>query len=499
MRKIVFSLPLLALLAIAFGHDKAIRTAPLSAMPAQARAVPAQDEFDSMRAAVDDGYFASWADEFDRLPGRTGPLDLSRRTFISTAAPAVFMAGELPPVFGIPVDEVVNPGTLAEATAERAMDYGPKLVKVPEAWAKNPKARGKGVKVAVLDTGCDITHKWIAPNVKGTYNAITKTRDVTDRQNHGTHCTGTVLEALPDCDIYIVKVLGDNGSGSVVDIAHGIDYAVTTWGVDVISLSLGGPSQDSYIPPAFKRGNEAGTLFVVAAGNEGPRDNTDGYPGRYVPPSLSTAACNERGEITNFSSRGASVVTNTPGSMILSALPGNKQGRMSGTSMATPLHAALAGAWCATNDVPKKERPAKYREALRLACSHPNTRNNAEGYGLPDATKLVPADAVVPVPPVCPPVPSPVGSINLGPTDLTPDALARLKAAGITGFQLRLDFGAPVVPVVPAPMPPSDPAPVVPSPVVPGCPGGNCPTAGGYYQSAPVQQWQPFGGIFRRR
>lgn len=397
-------------------------------------------------------------------------------------------AAGLPPVYSLPPDEVVHPGSLAEAKAERAIDYGPKLCKVPEAWAKNSKAKGKGVKVAVLDTGCDVKHKWIAANVKGTYNAINKTRDVTDRQGHGTHCAGTVLEALPECDIYVVKVLGDNGAGSVVDIAHGIDYAVQTWNVDVISLSLGGSSADSYIPAAFKRGNEAGTLFCVAAGNEGPRDNTDGYPARYVPPSLSTAACNERGEITNFSSRGASVVTNTPGFMILSALPGDRQGRMSGTSMATPLHSAIAGAWVATNDMPRKERPAKYREALRLACSHPDTRNNAEGYGLPDATKLVPAGSPE-VPPVVPP---PAGSINLGPTDLTADALARLKAAGITGFNLTLNFGAPVVPPPPAqPMP--TPAPV---PVVPSCPGGVC-SPGTYQQSAPL--FQPFGGIFRRR
>jgi hypothetical protein len=176
-----------------------------------------------------------------------------------------------------------------------------------------------------------------------------------------------------------------------------------------------------------------------------------------------------------------------PGNMILSALPGDRQGRMSGTSMATPLHSALAGMWCATQgaDLPKKDRPAAYRLALNLACSHPERRSNVDGYGLPDATKLVNAGTVDPSPTPTP-TPTPIGSINLGPTDLTPEALARLKSAGVTGFNLRLDFGAPVVPVVPTPMPP--PAPV---PVVPGCPGGVCPTGTRYYVAPQSSGWYP--------
>lgn len=443
-KRVLAALPLVAVGLIAFATDRYIRTQPVAASQ------PAPEQPDT-KVAPTTGVKHEAAD------------------------------ADLPPVFSLPPDEVVHPGSLAEAKADRAIDYGPKLTKAVDAWAKNKKAKGAGVKIAVLDTGCDVKHKWLAANIKGTYNAITKTRDVTDRQGHGTHCAGIILEALPDADIYVVKVLGDNGSGSVVDIAHGVDYAVQTWGVDVISMSLGGPGRDTYLPPVFSRANDAGVLLSVAAGNEGPGDPSVGYPGGYAPPSLTVAACNEKGEICNFSSRGSAVICNTPGFMILSSLPGDRQGRMSGTSMATPLHAALAGMWVATNpDVAKKDRPAKYREALRLACSHPNTRNNAEGYGLPDATKLVPADS--PVTPPTPPLPGPVGSINLASSDLTPDAVARLKSAGITGFSLTLEFGnIPTPPPAPQPMPP---APVQPAPVVGGCPGGVCPT--GYYQAVPV-------------
>jgi len=362
------------------------------------------------------------------------------------AAVLVSSASAVPPDMTLPPHEAVLPGTAAEAKAERVLGYGPKLLRVPDAWTKSPAARGAGVRVAVLDTGVDASHPWIKPRLRGTYNAITKREGLTDGNGHGTHCCGIVLEALPECDLYAVKVLSDQGSGSVVDIAHAIDYAVTVLKVDVISMSLGGPQADEYLPPAIKRANDAGVLVIAAAGNDGPGENTDGYPARY-PGVLAVAACDDQRKVARFSSRGRSVFVLTPGVSIVSALPGGRQGAMSGTSMACPYAAALAGSWCATANVPKLERPAAFAQALRAACDHPTDRTTAEGYGLPNAEKLVTA-GTTPTP-----TPGPVPfSITVTLADLTAGKRTELLAAGVETFTLSIDGKR-------QPMPPSSSTP----------------------------------------
>lgn len=352
--------------------------------------------------------------------------------------PRMSIKSDIPPTIGLPHDELL-PQTMAEckSDAQRVVDYGPKRVFVPEAWAKDERTKGKGIKIAVLDTGCQIDHPWVKANIKGTYNAIKKTRDVTDNQGHGTHCASTITEALPDCELYIVKVLGDDGSGSVVDIAHGIDYAAKEFGVDVISMSLGGPGADSYMPPAIQRATELGAIIIAAAGNSGPRQNTDGYPARY-PQCISVGATDQEDKIADFSSRGASLFVVTPGVKILGAYPGNRSARMSGTSMATPLMAALCGQWIATHpEVIKTRRPLAFRDDLKKACNLFPSRNNDYGFGLPDARKLIGTGHVEPKPPA----PSPT-VVRIGWADLTPAAQQRLTESGVTSFDLSIGNGA---------------------------------------------------------
>ena len=425
------------------------------------------------------------------LGGINRPAELHAQAPPPVDPPAQVADVGLPPVYQLPPDEVPQIGTLAEVKSEvaREVGYGAKVVKAPEAWAKNAKAKGKGIRVAVLDTGCDVNHPWLKANIKGTYNAIAKTRDVTDRHGHGTHCIGTVVEAAPEVEIYVVKVLSDSGSGSVVDIAHGIDYAVKEFKVDVVSLSLGGGSPDSYMPPAIQRGEEAGTIFSCAAGNEGPGANTDGYPARYAH-CISVAATNEQDKVANFSSRGISVYTATPGVNIVSSLPNNRSGQMSGTSMACPLHAAGCAIWCATNDVEKKKRPDAYRLALKNAGRHPEKRNTDDGYGIPDYTKLAPASGENP-PPVDPPAPGKPFTVTLKLSDLSQAKQAELAAAGIDTLSLTLGGAGPVV-QPPTPMPPPPPVvdPPIPAPApAPGCVGGQCPT----YQPTQQRPQQPTG------
>lgn len=335
---------------------------------------------------------------------------------------------DLPPEVQLPPREL-EPGTLSEATIKRDLGYGPEIVNFPKAWESDLRSKGRGVKIAVLDTGAQVDHPWLKNNIKGTYNAITKKTDVSDGEGHGTHVAGTIVEALPECDLYIIKVLSDNGSGSVVDIAHGIDYAVKEFKVDIINMSLGGPRPDSWMPAAIARANAEGVIVVCAAGNDGPADNTDGFPARY-PQCVSIGAVDSEKKVASFSSRGKSVLFAVPGVKITSAYPGSRKATMSGTSMASPLASSIAGAWVATNQhVEKAKRPAEFVESVKKASSLFPDRNNNFGFGIPDTLKTLGTP------------PTTVSGVSIKWNDLTTEKRQELLKSGIKNIDLTIEFG----------------------------------------------------------
>ena len=411
------------------------------------------------------------------------------------ATPPVIPAGPVaPPRYSLPPDEL-RPSLVMRAT-EAGPDWGVKFLNCPEAWKKT---KGMGVVVCVGDTGCDTNHPDLKNRIKAVKDFSGSPFGATDKQGHGTHCAGSILAdgdlpgVAPEAQLLVAKVLGDTGSGGVDDIANGIKWAVDQ-GADVISLSLGGGGADSFIPPALKLAEEAGTIVIAAAGNDGPGENTVSYPGKY-PTCVAVAACDKNRMIANFSSRGPAVYVTGPGVDIRSTYPGGQYATMSGTSMATPHVAGLAALWVASHpEIPKKDRPAKFREELKKACNHTD-RNTARGYGVPDAVKLVTIGGVTP-PPVTPDPGKPF-SLSITFSDLSPVKQADLRAAGVTTLQLNIG-GVNAQP--PAPMPPPvtelPPAPIPAPPMPGGCPGGVCPTYSQPTQSRPL--FQPFGGFFRR-
>lgn len=324
-------------------------------------------------------------------------LFASAPLFAAEPAPAPRPVAADPPVIGLPPDEL-RPHKVHRVEADSGPDWGVVLLRCPDAWAKT---RGKGVKVAVLDTGADASH----PDLKDALDAddlknfTTSRYGATDRQGHGTHCLGSVLGrgslagVAPEATGIAAKVLGDDGSGSVVWIADGIRWAAKDRSADVISMSLGGAGRDSWIPAALAEAEALGAIVVAAAGNEGPAEGTVGYPGGYAQ-CVAVGALDINQAAARFSSRGAAVFVSGPGVNIRSTYPGGQYATMSGTSMATPHVAGLAALWVAAHpEVPKKERPAKFRAALQAACKDlgPVGRDTAYGWGFPDATKLVAA------------------------------------------------------------------------------------------------------------
>jgi subtilisin family serine protease len=228
--------------------------------------------------------------------------------------------------------------------------------------------------VGVVDTGVAYTHPDLAGNVwsasgafsvtiggttitcaAGThgFNAITKTCDPLDDNDHGTHVSGTIGAAGNNsagvvgvnwtASILGLKFLDKNGSGSTSDAINAIEFAVQLKesglaNVRVLSNSWGGGGFSQLLLDQIKRANASDMLFVAAAGNSGKNnDTTPHYPSSYDAPNVvAVAATDNRDALASFSNYGAtSVDLGAPGVYIASTVRSG-YGYMSGTSMATP-------------------------------------------------------------------------------------------------------------------------------------------------------------------
>ncbi|MCP2199593.1 S8 family serine peptidase [Lentzea flava] len=227
-----------------------------------------------------------------------------------------------------------------------ALDRSTKQIGAPEAWQAG--VTGKGVKVAVLDTGVDEKH----PDLQGRQVAeknFTTSPDNTDEVGHGTHVASTIASkgekyrgVAPDAEILDGKVCQPGGCTESA-ILGGMQWAAEQ-GAHVINMSLGGgdtPEIDPIEEAVNRISAQTGALFVIAAGNSG-RPETIGSPGS-AESALTVGAVDRNDGIASFSSRGPAAdggvkpdVT-APGVDIVAAEAGT-QGHvaMSGTSMATP-------------------------------------------------------------------------------------------------------------------------------------------------------------------
>lgn len=223
---------------------------------------------------------------------------------------------------------------------------------------------GKGIRIAVLDTGLDLSH----PDFAGrdiVSQSFVEGQTVQDGNGHGTHCAGIAAgPAAPgaqprygvagEAELYVGKVLGDEGSGSDGGILEGIDWAIEH-GCHIVSMSLGSPVQpgqgySAVFEAVGQRALAAGTLIVAAAGNESHRPESVapvGHPAN-CPSILAVAAVDERLRVASFSCAGlegggGDVDVSAPGVDILSAWPApDLYNTISGTSMATPFVAGVA-------------------------------------------------------------------------------------------------------------------------------------------------------------
>lgn len=239
--------------------------------------------------------------------------------------------------------------------------YALAKVNAEQAWKRAGNKGKKSVLLAVIDTGVDYKHKNLAPNMVPGFDFRDNDADPMDQtsaQNpgHGTHCAGIVgatglvdggIQGMsPEVSIMPLRFLGADGSGDLEGGIKSIDYAIEKK-VQVISASWGASVPLSTAKPlveAIERAEKAGIIFVTAAANDGKNnDTTEVYPANAGTPNMITvAASNSSDGKPSWSNYGkAKVSLAAPGDAIMSTLPGDKYGNLSGTSMATPLVAGL--------------------------------------------------------------------------------------------------------------------------------------------------------------
>ena len=208
--------------------------------------------------------------------------------------------------------------------------------------AHSKEYTGKGIKVALLDTGIDYTHHELEPSYRGGYDFVNDDSDPMDDNGHGTHVAGILAAArdgkgvvgvAPDAEIYAIKVSDAKGKGSFSGLVKGINWSIEN-GMDVVSMSITGQGGSRALAKAVDIAyNKHGLVMVAAVGNGGKGDVL--YPAAYEN-VIGVGSVTEDNTKSSFSRIGSEVELVAPGSGIKSTAIGEKYRLSSGTSMATP-------------------------------------------------------------------------------------------------------------------------------------------------------------------
>lgn len=231
--------------------------------------------------------------------------------------------------------------------------------------------------VGIIDSGVDLSH----PELKGNlwvnqaeangqpgvdddgngyvddingFNAINPRSSPNDESGHGTHCAGTIGATGNDgvgitgvnwkVKIMPLRFLGSDGVGTLEAAIRAIDYGIKM-GARILSNSWGAYTSSQGLQEAIERSNQAGILFVAAAGNDGTNNDIKPmFPASHpIANVISVAASNERGVMAPFSNWGKTTVhIGAPGAAILGLWKNGETASKSGTSMAAPFVSGVA-------------------------------------------------------------------------------------------------------------------------------------------------------------
>lgn len=252
-------------------------------------------------------------------------------------------------------------------------NWGQTITGAQEAW--NAGVRGSGVKVAIVDSGVDISHPQLRSRIY-VNNGEIAANGIDDDQNgyvddvsgwdfdadqpvvgdsagHGTHVSGIVAAdhingavrgIAPESQIIPLDFMNSSGQGNLGDAILAIQYAVDQ-GARIINASWGGAPCSQSLNRAIADLETRGILFVAAAGNSGvDLDQLPEYPAAFtIPSQITVGASTARDFTAGFSNYSFKLVhLFAPGAQIMSTYPGARSASLSGTSMAAPFVAGAA-------------------------------------------------------------------------------------------------------------------------------------------------------------
>lgn len=232
--------------------------------------------------------------------------------------------------------------------------YAPPQVNCEGAWETT--LGDSSVTISVVDQGIQYDH----PNLEGSMDDSVSNygRDfagddgdpypAAQDENHGTHVggiaaggtdNGTGHAGVSNCSLLSARALDDSGGGSLSDIADAVQWSADQ-GAEIINMSLGGGGYSSTMDNACQYAYDAGSLPIAAAGND--YGSSVSYPAAYDT-VVAVSSLDETESLSSFSNVGPEIELAAPGSNVLSTVPWDGYDEFSGTSMASPVAAGVAG------------------------------------------------------------------------------------------------------------------------------------------------------------
>ncbi|MFL5994831.1 MAG: S8 family serine peptidase [Streptomyces sp.] len=285
-----------------------------------------------------------------------------------------------------------------DGKVQASLDVSVPQIGAPEVWKAGYD--GKGVKVAVLDTGVDAGPPDLAGKIAESKSFVPG-QTVQDGHGHGTHVASTIVGSgaasdgrrkgvAPGAELLVGKVLNNAGSGQTSWILEGMDWAAKS-GAKIVSMSLGGTASgpsDVLSETVDELSASTGTLFVIAAGNSGPGARTVGTPG-IADSALTVGAVDKSDKLASFSSRGPRLGDSAVKPEITAPGVSITAARAAGTTMGTPVddnYTTASGTSMAT--------PHVAGAAALVAQAHPDWTGQQIKADLASTAKTMP-DATV--------------------------------------------------------------------------------------------------------
>ena len=222
-------------------------------------------------------------------------------------------------------------------TSARSIQFAPQRMNIAQA---HRIATGKSIKMAVIDTGIDADHRELEGSILDQFDTTGVAKDGAIR--HGTAVAGVIAAKssmtgiAPDVDILSARAFApskhdDVFIGTTYDIVKSMDWAYQN-GARLFNLSFAGP-RDPVLISALERLSEKNAIMIGAAGNSGP-GKPPAYPAAH-PGVIAVTATDSADNLYEYANRGPYIAVAAPGVDILTTMPGDNYGILTGTSIAT--------------------------------------------------------------------------------------------------------------------------------------------------------------------